>query len=109
VTMNLKLGCIISKPVKMGDIPTADDHVLGIILLDDWSGKYRGPFLDPYGGPLLLACPLISASSNGLIDQIHIKAAARLRDKTVSPLSPSSFGEISDPISTARSWLSFQS
>jgi hypothetical protein len=100
--MNLKLGCIISKPVTAAD---ADDHVFGIILLDDWSGKYREPFLDPYGEPLLPACPLISAPSNGLIDQTHIKAAARLRDRTVSPLSPSFFGEISDPISTVRPWL----
>ena len=41
--MNLKLRCIIVKPVKMGDISTAvdvDDYVFGIILLDDWSGKY---------------------------------------------------------------------
>jgi fumarylacetoacetase len=38
----LELGCIIGKPVQMGDIPTAadaDDHIFGVVLLDDWSGK----------------------------------------------------------------------
>jgi Fumarylacetoacetate (FAA) hydrolase family len=40
----LELGCIIGKPVRMGDIPTAadaDDHIFGIVLLDDWSGKCK--------------------------------------------------------------------
>jgi fumarylacetoacetase len=37
----LELGCIIGKPVRMGDVPTAadaDDHIFGIVLLNDWSG-----------------------------------------------------------------------
>jgi fumarylacetoacetase len=37
----LELGCIIGKPVKMDDIATAadaDEHIFGVVLLDDWSG-----------------------------------------------------------------------
>ena len=37
----LELGCIIGKPVKLGDIATAadaDEHIFGVVLLDDWSG-----------------------------------------------------------------------
>ena len=37
----LELGCIIGKPVKMGEIVTAtnaDEHIFGVVLLNDWSG-----------------------------------------------------------------------
>jgi fumarylacetoacetase len=37
----LEMGCIIGKPVKMGEIATAaeaDEHFFGVVLLDDWSG-----------------------------------------------------------------------
>ena len=42
----LELGCIIGKSAKMGEIVTAaqaDDHIFGVVLLNDWSGEYR-PF-----------------------------------------------------------------
>jgi fumarylacetoacetase len=38
----LEMGCIIGKPVAMGQIATAadaDEHIFGVVLLDDWSGN----------------------------------------------------------------------
>ena len=37
----LELGCIVGKKVKMGEIVTAaqaDEHIFGVVLLNDWSG-----------------------------------------------------------------------
>ena len=45
----LELACIIGKPVKMGDIATAadaDEHIFGVVLLNDWSGTK--PFFSSY-------------------------------------------------------------
>lgn len=42
----LELGCIIGKPVKMGEIATAtdaDEHIFGVVLLDNWSGNAYEP------------------------------------------------------------------
>ena len=39
----LELGCIVGKPVERGEIITAtnaDEHCFGVVLLNDWSGKY---------------------------------------------------------------------
>ena len=37
----LEVACIIGKPTKMGDIVSPDDaeeHIFGLVLLNDWSG-----------------------------------------------------------------------
>jgi fumarylacetoacetase len=38
----LEMACIIGKPSKMGDhvaLEDADEHIFGLVLLNDWSGK----------------------------------------------------------------------
>jgi fumarylacetoacetase len=38
----LELGCIVGKPTTFGDtvsIEDADEHVFGLVLINDWSGK----------------------------------------------------------------------
>jgi len=38
----LELGCIIGKPSKMGErvrIENADDHIFGVVIVNDWSGR----------------------------------------------------------------------
>lgn len=42
VDFELEVACIIGKPSKFGapvDINSADEHIFGLVLLNDWSGK----------------------------------------------------------------------
>ena len=46
----LEVGCIVGKPSALGDsiaVNNADEHIFGLVLLNDWSGKCRIPFLTP--------------------------------------------------------------
>lgn len=39
----LEVGCIIGEPTKLGEtvsIESADDHIFGLVLINDWSGKW---------------------------------------------------------------------
>jgi fumarylacetoacetase len=39
----LEIGCIIGKPSRLGesiDIADADEHIFGLVLLNDWSGTF---------------------------------------------------------------------
>ena len=38
----LEMACIIGKPSKFGDrvaVHDADEHIFGLVILNDWSGK----------------------------------------------------------------------
>lgn len=38
----LEIGCIVGKPTQLGSnvqIQDADDHIFGLVLLNDWSGE----------------------------------------------------------------------
>jgi len=42
VDFELEMGCIIGKPSKFGErvsVKDADDHIFGIVLVNDWSGE----------------------------------------------------------------------
>jgi len=42
VDYELEVGCVIGKPSKLGDrvsLEDAEDHIFGLVLINDWSGK----------------------------------------------------------------------
>jgi fumarylacetoacetase len=39
----LELGCVIGRPILRGEVKIAkeaDEHIFGVVLLNDWSGMY---------------------------------------------------------------------
>lgn len=44
VDFELEMGAIIGKPSKLGQrvkVEDADDHIFGVVMVNDWSGKFR--------------------------------------------------------------------
>lgn len=42
-SVSVQMACIIGKPSKLGEhvqLKDADDHIFGLVLLNDWSGKH---------------------------------------------------------------------
>ena len=51
----LEMACVIGKPSKLGQpvpIQDADDHIFGVVLLNDWSGEYLAKEHGSPGAPM---------------------------------------------------------